>query len=68
MKFVVKDDHKTYQELYQAVYDIQSAKVWPYPGVVQETLATRGVEVDLQVDEGSSETVVHVVRKGRNAS
>lgn len=68
MKFVVKDDHETYTQLYQAVYDIQQSHVWPYPGVVQEALASRGLDVDLQVDEGSSETVVHVVRQGRNAS
>lgn len=64
MKFIIRDDPETYQAVYQAIQDIRAAKVWPYPGVVQETLATRGVVVDMDVDEDvPDEAVVRVVRK-----
>jgi hypothetical protein len=39
--FKVVSDPETFELLQQAVKDLQSVNVWPYPGVVEETMASR---------------------------
>jgi hypothetical protein len=53
--FKVVSDPETFELLQQAVKDLQSVNVWPYPGVVEETMASRGVQVRAEVDQEASE-------------
>ena len=64
VKFKVINDPETFELLQKAVNDIQSVNVWPYPGVVEETMASRGVKVNVEVDQESIEAQAVVrVRK-----